>query len=167
MVATPSSRVTLVSLQDHDSSSKPQTMQAPEVLGDKTSASVLKPPVCASLEASVMPSISPCVQNSGKTGSANLRNQATNGATQTPLENAHRGHNRHAFAISTPQSESTLCQGSTLPKLPHPGNLNQSNNSNISQQPNGSTESCVEKSTNQQVRPIIHLSMLEDIYHSQ
>lgn len=68
------------------------------------------------------------------------QNLMTNGATQMPPEYAHKVHNKLAFPISTPQSL----------------------------QPDDPTESNSEKKTsNLQIRPIVHPSTLEDVYHSQ
>lgn len=143
----PIPEVMLVSLQGQQDNKKPQTMPAIDALGNKPPA---PPPTlsrCASMQTSVMQSNLSSVQHSGNTGSPRSHNVMTNGATKVPPEYAHNVHNKLAFSISTPQSES-VCQLNTLP--------------------NGPTESNSQKSTsNQQIRPIIHQSTLEDLDHSQ
>lgn len=68
------------------------------------------------------------------------QNLMTNGATQMPPEYAHKVHNKLAFPISAPQSL----------------------------QPDDPTESNSEKKTsNLKIRPIVHPSTLEDVFHSQ
>ncbi|XP_041793481.1 uncharacterized protein LOC121606931 [Chelmon rostratus] len=162
MMKPPIPEIRLVSLQDQENYQKPQTTPAIEVMDNKAPASPLKPSTWASMGISVMQSVSSSVQPSGNTGSPSLM---TNGATQIPLEYAHGVHDKIAFSISTPQSESVLGQVNTLQKRCHTVH---SNHSSISPQPNNSTESNCEESTgNLQLRNITNLSMLEDLYHSQ
>uniref|UniRef100_A0A3B4VGP9 Kinesin motor domain-containing protein n=1 Tax=Seriola dumerili TaxID=41447 RepID=A0A3B4VGP9_SERDU len=151
----PMPEVMLVSLQDQENSQKPKTMP---VLGNKAPASPLKPSTCASMRTSARQSISPPVQHSGNTGSSS---SIPNGATQISTEYTYNMHNKPASSISTPQSESVLGQCHTV-------HSNHSSNSNNSLQPNSPAESNGQGSTsNQQIRPIIHLSALEDLDHDQ
>lgn len=141
-----SSEVMLVSLQDQENNQKPQTTPAIEVVDNKAPASQL---TFASIETSeAMQSISSSVQHCRNTGSPSSQNLMT-----------HNAHNNLAFSISKPQSESVLGQAV---------HSNYSSNSNISLQPNSAAESNSEESTTSlQIRPIIHLSTLEDLYHAQ
>ncbi|XP_044053578.1 uncharacterized protein LOC122876847 isoform X2 [Siniperca chuatsi] len=157
--------VMLASLQDQENNQKPLTMPAIEVLGNKVPAFPLKPSACASMQTSVMQSISSSVQHSENTCSHNLM---TNGATQMPPEYAHNVHGKLAFSISIPHSENVLGQLNTLPKQCHTVQSDHSSNSNISCQPNSSTESNSQETTsNQQISPKINLSTLEDLDHGQ
>lgn len=159
----PIPEVMLVSLQDQENNQKPQTMPAIEV---KAPASPLQPSTCASVQTSFMQSISSSVEHSGNTGSPRSHNLMTNGANQMPPEYAHNVHNKLAFSISTPQPGCVLSQLNTLPKQCHTVHSNYS--SNISLQPNGPNKSNTQGSTsNQQIRPIIDLSTLEDLDHDQ
>lgn len=162
----PFPEVMLVSLQDQENNHQPQTTPAIELLGHKTPTSPPKPSTCASVQTPVTQSISSSVQQPENTGSPSSHNPTTNGATQIPPEYALNTHSKLAFSISTPQSESVLVN--TVPKQCHTVHSNRSSNSNNSLQPNSHTESNSEESTgNQQIRPIIHLSMLEDLDHGQ
>lgn len=141
--------VMLVSLQDQENNQKPQTTSAIEVVDNKAPASQS---TFASIETSeARQSISSSVQHCRNTGSPSSQNLMTH--------NAHNVHNNLAFSISKPQSESVLGQAV---------HSNYSSNSNISLQPNSAAESNSEESTTSlQIRPIIHLSTLEDLYHAQ
>nr|XP_046243488.1 uncharacterized protein LOC124058362 isoform X2 [Scatophagus argus] len=160
--------VTLVSLQDQENNQKLQTTPASEVVDNKAPASLLKSTACASKETSAMQSISAPVQHSGNSGSPNPQNLMANGATQMPQEHSHSVHSGLTFSIPNSQSESVLSRLKTLPKQYHTVNSNHSRNSTISLQPSSTTESKSEESTNNlHIRPLIHLSMLEDFYHCQ
>ncbi len=151
--------VMLVPLQDQENNQKPQTRPAIEVLGNKAPASPLKPFTCASVQTSFMQSISSSVQHPGNAGSPSSHNLMTNGATEMPPEYPHNVHNKLALSISTSQPESVLSQLNTV---------HSNYSSNISLQPNGSKESNSQESTSShQIRPIIHLSTLEDLDHDQ
>ncbi|XP_023266417.1 uncharacterized protein LOC111658217 [Seriola lalandi dorsalis] len=151
----PMPEVMLVSLQDQENSQKPKTMP---VLGNKAPASPLKPSTCASMQTSARQSISPPVQHSWNTGSSS---SIPNGATQISTEYTYNMHNKPASSTATPQSESVLGQCHTV-------HTNHSSNSNNSLQPNSPAESNGQEITsNQQIRPIIHLSALEDLDHDQ
>ncbi|XP_029296186.1 uncharacterized protein LOC115013805 [Cottoperca gobio] len=149
MMKPPIPEVMLVSLRDQENTQKAHTPVF-EVLGNRTPASPLKPSTCASMQTSVMQSISSSAQQSGNTGSPSSNNLMTNGATQIP-----------------PQSESALGQLKTVPKhcqTVHSNHLN----SNISLRPNSPIESNSQESTsNQQIRPIIHLPTLEELDHGK
>lgn len=149
--------VMLVSLQDQENNQQPQTTSAIEVVDNKGPASQS---TFASIETSeAMQSISSSVQHCRNTGSPSSQNLMTVDATQMPPKYAHTVHNNLAFSISKPQSESVLGQAV---------HSNHSSNSNISLQPNSAAESNSEESTTSlQIRPIIHLSTLEDLYHAQ
>ncbi|XP_040011667.1 uncharacterized protein LOC120805479 isoform X2 [Xiphias gladius] len=151
----PLPEVMLVSLQDQENSQKPQTMP---VLGNEAPASPLK--ACTSMQTSVVHSISPSARYSRNTDSPSSHNLIPNGATQMPTEYAHNMYNKPAFSISTP-SESVLGQCDTV----HSNHSSDSSNSlppNIPAKSNGQ-----ESPSNQQIRPIIHLSTLEDLDHAQ
>ncbi|XP_073322835.1 uncharacterized protein [Pagrus major] len=134
MMKLPIPEVMLSSLRDPEYNQKPQTTPAVDVVSNKDPATHLKSSTCASVETSLMQSISSLVQHSRKTGTQNLM------TPKMPPEYAHKVHNKLAFPISTPQSL----------------------------QPNVPTESNSEKKTsNLQIRPTVHPSTLEDVYHSQ
>ncbi|XP_045889775.1 uncharacterized protein LOC123959647 [Micropterus dolomieu] len=152
--------VMLVSLQDQDNNHKPQTMPAIEVLGKRVLASQRKPCTHASMQTSV--------QHSGNSSSHSSHNLMTNGATQMPPEDTPNVHNKLASSLSARQSESVLGKANKLPKQCHTVQIDHSNNSIISLQLNYSTESNNQEGTsNRQIRPIIHLSTLEDLKHGQ
>ncbi|XP_070689493.1 kinesin-like protein KIF24 [Pempheris klunzingeri] len=127
---------------------KPQTTPAIDVVGNKAPASPLKPSTCASLQTSVVQPISSSVQHSGNTWSPSSLSLMSNSATQMPPDYAHNVHNKRGFFISSPQSESVLGQLNALPNSPMESNSQRS-------------------TSNQQIRPIIHLSTLEDLDHGQ
>ncbi|XP_028433888.1 uncharacterized protein LOC114555584 isoform X2 [Perca flavescens] len=168
MMKPPIAEVMLVSLQDEENNQKPQTMPTIKVLGSRTLGSPLNPSACASVQTSVIQSISSSVHQCGNTGSPSSHKLTTNGATQMPPEYAHNMHNKLAFSISSTQSESVLGQLNTVQKPCHTVHINHFSNSNISLQPNGPIESNIQESTsNQQIRPIIHLSTPKDLDHGQ
>ncbi|XP_059192711.1 uncharacterized protein LOC131974423 [Centropristis striata] len=166
MMKRPIPEVMPVSVQDQENNEKPQTKPVFKVLGNQTPASPLKPSALASMQTSVMQSISSSVQQSGNTGSPSSHNLMSNDATQILPEYAQNIHNKCAFSISTPQSESGSCQLNTVPKQCHTVHLNHSSNSNI--QTKGPTESNGQESRGkQQIRPRSHLSILENLEHDR
>ncbi|XP_071339147.1 kinesin-like protein KIF24 isoform X2 [Trachinotus anak] len=151
----PIPEVVLVSLQDQENSQKPQ---ARPILDNNTPATPHKPSTCASMQTSVLHSISPLVQHSRNTDSSR---SISNGAAQMPTEYTYNIHNKPVSSISTLQSESVFGQCRTV-------HSNHSSTSNNSLQPNSRAESNGQESTsNQQIRPIIHLSASEDLDHAQ
>ncbi|XP_040897283.1 uncharacterized protein LOC121184013 [Toxotes jaculatrix] len=154
----PVPEVMQVFLCDQENCQKPQTLM---VLGNKGPASSRKPSTCVSMQTSVMQSISPSVRHSQSTDSPSSPEPIPKGATQIPREYARNMPNKPASSISTPQSEIPLEQCHTVYSNNSPG-------SNSSLQPITSAESNNQESTsNQQIRPIIHLSTLEDLDHAQ
>lgn len=138
--------VMLYSAQEQEDNQKPQTKPA------------IKVPACRS------PFVS--IQHCRNTGLTSSQNLITVGATQTPLKYAQNVANL-AFPISKPQSERVL-GWDTLPKQCQAAHPNHSSNSNISLQ-----QKCAAFSNNEkilpslQIRPVLHLSTLEDLYHAQ
>ncbi|XP_034728726.1 uncharacterized protein LOC117945379 [Etheostoma cragini] len=164
----PIAEVMLVSLRDKENNQKPQTTPAIKVLGSRTPGSPLNPSACASVQTSVMQSISSSVYQRRNTGLPSSHKLTTNHAIQMPPEFAHNMHNKLAFSISSTQSESVLGQLNTVQKPCHTVNLNHFSTSNISLQPNGPIDSNTQESTsNQQIRPKVHLSALKDLDHDQ
>ncbi len=155
-----------LTLQDQDNNQKPQTTSVIEVLKNNAPESPLKP--SASTETSVMQSSLYSVQHSGSTGSISIQNLLTSDATQTPADYAHKMHKKLDFSFSLPQSGSVRGQMNTLPIQCQTVNSGHSSDSSISFQSNSHTESDSKEITGYlQSRPTIHLSTLEDLYHSQ
>ncbi|XP_018523899.1 uncharacterized protein LOC108878082 isoform X2 [Lates calcarifer] len=144
--------VMLGSLHDLENSQKPQTMP---VFGNKASASQFKTSTYASMQTSVMQSSSPFVLHSKKTDSPSSRNLIPNDATQMATESAHTIDHKPASSISTPHLESVFGHCHTV-------HTNQSSDSDNSLQSNSQ-----ENTSNLQIKPIIHLSTLEDLDHAQ
>lgn len=167
MMTSPIPEVALVSVQDQEEDQIPQTTPAIEALVNKAPAPLFKPSTFSSQEPSVMQAISSSVQHGGNIGSPSLQNLLPINATQTACKHAHNVHKNLAFSISTPKSESVPGQD-TLPKQCQTVQSIHSSNVNISLQPNSAAESNSEESpTCPVVRPVIPLSTLEDLYHSQ
>lgn len=141
----------------------PKTM--PKVMGNKAPTSLFKPSTCASMETSVTQSISSSFKDSGSTGSP--CSLMKNVGIQMPQDYAQNEHSRLSFSTLTPQSENVLGQLNSLPKQSHLVHSIHSSNSNIPFQPNRPTELDNQESINQQIRPIIPLSTLEDLDHGQ
>lgn len=153
----------LVSLQDLEDTQKPQTMQAIEVLGNKAPAQPLNPSTYA-----VIQSIPPSVLYSNSTGSSSLHNLIPTGATQMPQQHGHNMYRKYASTISTPQSENILGHLNAVPSQCHTVHSHHFRDSNNSLKPNSPTETNGQESTsNQQIRPIIHLPALKDRDHAQ
>lgn len=161
MMTSPIPEVVLVSVQDQEDNQIPQTTPTIETLVNKASAPLFKPSTFASQEPSVMQAISSSVQHGGNTGSLSLQNLMPINATQTACKHAHNAHNNLAFSISKPKSQRVLGKD-TLSKQCQTVQSNHSSNVNISLRPKSA-----EGPTCPLVRPIIPLSTLEDLYHSQ
>lgn len=154
MMRSPISEVMKVSLQDQENRQTLKTTPVTEVVNNNPPKSLFKPSTFASTEPSSMQSISSSVQHCGNTGSSN-----------SPPEYADYVCNNLAFFISKQQSENFPGQD-ILPKQRYTMHSNHS--SNMSLQPNSAAESNSEVSTTSlQIRPTIHLSTLEDLYHAQ
>lgn len=150
---SPIPEVVLVSVQDQEDNQIPQTTPTIETLVNKASAPLFKPSTFASQE--------PSVQHGGNTGSLSLQNLMPINATRTACKHAHNAHNNLSFSISKPKSERVLGKD-TLSKQCQTVQSNHSSNVNISLRPKSA-----EGPTCPLVRPIIPLSTLEDLYHSQ
>lgn len=161
-----SDTVTAINYTEH--THKPQIMQAIEVLSNKAPAPPLNLSTYASMQTSVVQSFTPSVQYSSNTCSSNSHNLIPNDAPQIPPQYGHNMYSKSASSISTQQSESVLGHLNTAPSQCHTVHSHHLRDLNNSLKLNSPTESNgQERTSSQQVRPIIHLSTLEDMNHAQ
>ncbi len=159
MIKPPIPEVMPVSIQDQENNQKHQTTSAIKVLDNKANTPKLKP--SASTEA-FMESNLDFIQHTENSDSFNSHDLLTNGTSKLPTIHALDIQKKLDFSISTQQSGSVLGHLDTFPKQRHIVNSNHTSNSSIALQSKSSTQSNSEESG-----PIVHLSTLENLYHSQ
>lgn len=147
-----------VSLQDKDNTQKPQTV--PDI---KASITPLNSSICTSMQTSVQQSATPSVQHSSNIDASRSCNPNLNDNKPMPSQYAYSIHSKPALSILTQQSECVLgplnhvpCQCRTV----HSNNFKESNNS-------FQANCCTENATSEQIRPLMHLSTLEDLDHDK
>ncbi|XP_026177697.1 kinesin-like protein KIF24 isoform X2 [Mastacembelus armatus] len=150
----PVSEVVLLSLWDQENTPQPETMPSYEVLAKEEHAPPFKLSTCASIQTSVVQSMSPSVQDSVITGPCNSHNLISNSATKLSPQCTHNIQ-KPASPILTQQSMNTI----------HSNHFRGSNNS---LQPNSPMDSNNQESTcHQKTGPIIHLPTLDHLDDTQ
>ncbi|XP_067377374.1 kinesin-like protein KIF24 isoform X2 [Channa argus] len=143
----PIPEVMLILLKDQDNIQTPQTMPVIEMLGSK-------PNPC--IQTSVIQIITPSVQDYANIGSTSSYSLIPNDTTKMPPQYPKNIEKKTDSFISPSPSKGVLERMNTVPSQ-----CNTKPNSPT--EPNGQERS----DSNQQIRPIVHFSTLEDLDHSQ